>query len=132
MAHVSVTISGHQYRMACDDGQEHHLARLSHELDQRIAHLRTTFGEIGDMRLTVMAALIVGDELAEQRQRQRRLEDELAALQDARMVASDRGKATESAIAAAFNAAAERIERLAKTLDRGPHDGRGHSGAARG
>ena len=58
MAHVSVTISGRQYRMACDDGQEHHLARLSHELDQRIAHLRTTFGEIGDMRLTVMAALM--------------------------------------------------------------------------
>ena len=127
MAHVSVTISGRQYRMACDDGQEHHLARLSHELDQRIAHLRTTFGEIGDMRLTVMAALIVADELVEQGLRLRRVEDELAALQDARMVASDRAKATEAAIAAAFNSAAERIEKLARSLD-----GRSPPGAARG
>ena len=25
MAHVSVTINGRQYRMACEDGQENHL-----------------------------------------------------------------------------------------------------------
>ncbi len=117
MAQVSVTINGRQYRMACDDGQEDHLARLAHELDQRIARLRTDFGEIGDMRLTVMAALIVADELSEQAQRQRRLEDELMALQDARMVAADRTKATEAAIVAAFNSAAERIEKIAKTLN---------------
>src|ERR1019366_4519458 len=63
MAHVSVTINGRQYRMACDDGQEHHLAGLANDLDQRIAHLRTTFGEIGDTRLTVMAARTLGDQL---------------------------------------------------------------------
>jgi cell division protein ZapA len=132
MGQVSVSINNRQYRMACEDGQEEHLTRLAQDLDRRIAKLRSDFGEIGDMRLTVMAALIVGDELSEQGQRLRRAEDELAAQQDARMVASDRSKATESAIAAAFNAAAERIERLAKSLDRGPHDGRGQSGAVRG
>src|SRR5262249_55543732 len=119
MGQVSVSINGRQYRMACEDGQEGHLTRLAQELDQRIARLRTDFGEIGDMRLTVMAALIVADELSEQGQRLRRVEDELAALQDARMVASDRTKATESAIAAAFSAAAERIEKLARMLDQG-------------
>ncbi len=115
MAHVSVTISGRQYRMACDDGQEHHLARLSHELDQRIAHLRTTFGEIGDMRLTVMAALIVADELSEARQRMRRVEEELVGMQQARVAASDQSK-LQADVAAAFNAAAERIERVARLL----------------
>jgi cell division protein ZapA len=60
----------------------------------------------------------------------RRLEDEIAALQDARMVAADRAKATEHAIAAAFSSAAERIEKLARTLDgRAPP---GPAGAARG
>ena len=127
MGQVSVSINNRQYRMACEDGQEEHLTRLAQELDRRIAKLRSDFGEIGDMRLTVMAALIVGDELSEQGQRLRRAEDELAAQQDARMVASDRSKATESAIAAAFNAAAERIERLARALD-----SRGQPGAARG
>jgi cell division protein ZapA len=128
MGQVSVSINGRQYRMACEDGQENHLTRLAQELDQRITQLRTDFGEIGDMRLTVMAALIVADELTEQGQRLRRVEDELAALQDARMVASDRAKSTEAAIAAAFNSAAERIEKLAKTLDHGA----GQTGVARG
>ena len=131
MGQVSVSINNRQYRMACEDGQEEHLTRLALDLDRRIAKLRSDFGEIGDMRLTVMAALIVGDELSEQGQRLRRAEDELAALQDARMVASDRSKATEVALAAAFNAAADRIERLVKSLDRGPVD-RGQTGAARG
>jgi cell division protein ZapA len=130
MGQIVVSINGRNYRMACDDGQEEHLTQLAQDLDQRIAELRSDFGEIGDMRLTVMAALIVADELSEQRLQLRRIEDELAALQDARVAAADRAKATETAIAAAFNSAAERIENLAKALDgRGPP---GPAGAAHG
>jgi len=121
MATVTVSINGRNYRMACDDGQEEHLTRLAKDLDQRIEQLRRDFGEIGDMRLTVMAALTIADELSEQRGQLRRIEDELASLQDARAIAADRVKVTENAIAAAFNSAAERIEKLAKALDgRGP------------
>jgi len=116
MAHVSVTINGRQYRMACDDGQEHHLARLAHDLDQRIAHLRTTFGEIGDMRLTVMAALILADELSEAHKRMHRVEEDLSALQQARAVAADRSESADAELAAAFNSAAERIEEAARLL----------------
>ena len=116
MAHVSVTINGRQYRMACDDGQEHHLARLAHDLDQRIVNLRSTFGEIGDMRLTVMAALILIDELSEVRQRMHQIETEFAGLQHARTAASDRSKAVEADITAAFNSAAERIEKAVRLL----------------
>lgn len=116
MPHVSVTINGRQYRMACDDGQEHHLARLAHELDQRIARLRTSFGEIGDMRLTVMAALLISDELAEASQRMRRFEENLAEMQEARSRAADHSQQTNAAIIAALNAAAERIERVTAAL----------------
>jgi len=123
MAHVSVTINGRQYRMACDDGQENHLARLAYELDQRIARLRGEFGEIGDMRLTVMAALIVSDELAEMGQRLRRLEEELMALQEARKVSADRAEATQAALVAAFDAASARIEKVVKTLNQSPAGG---------
>lgn len=117
MPHVSVTINGRQYRMACDEGQEHHLARLAHELDQRIARLRTTFGEIGDMRLTVMAALLISDELAETSQRMRRFEENLAEMQEARTLAADHAQQTNDAIIAALNAAAERIERVTAALN---------------
>jgi cell division protein ZapA len=124
---VSVSINGRQYRMACDDGQEQHLAGLARDLDRRIAQLREDFGEIGDMRLTIMAALLIADEMSEQGQRLRRLEEDRTALQDARIVAGDRAKASEAAIAAAFNAAAERIEKLARALD-----GRGDPDRTRG
>jgi cell division protein ZapA len=119
MAHVSVTINGRQYRMACEDGQENHLIWLSGDLDRRIGQLRAQFGEIGDMRLTMMAALTVADELVEAGKRLRRLEEELAALQDARAVATERAQATQAAVAAALNSAAERIERVIKGLNRG-------------
>ena len=119
MAHVSVTINGRQYRMACEDGQENHLIWLSGDLDRRIGQLRAQFGEIGDMRLTMMAALTVADELVEAGKRLRRLEEEMAALQDARAGATERAQATQAAVAAALNSASERIERVIKGLNRG-------------
>jgi len=117
MSEVNVTINARQYRMACENGQEQHLLKLSQDLDQRIAQLRTSFGEVGDTRLTVMAALTVADELAEAGKTIRRLEEELAALRDARTIASDRTQATQVALVAAFNAAAARIEGLTKKLN---------------
>lgn len=117
MSQVSVTINGRQYRMACEDGQEGHLTRLAKELDQRIGQLRSSFGEIGDTRLTVMAALTIADELSELGVKMRRLEEELTALQDARVVSSDRAQATQAAIVAALNAASERIEGITRNLN---------------
>src|SRR5471032_2235032 len=110
MSQVNVTINGRQFRMACEDGQEGHLVSLARELDNRISGLRTKFGEIGDTRLTVMAAITVADELAEAALRITRLEEELAALQDARVATSDRTKAAQASVASALSAAAERIE----------------------
>lgn len=117
MAQVSVTINGRQFRMSCEDGQEDHLMNLARELDTRIGGLRAKFGEIGDTRLTVMAAITVADELTEAAIRVKRLEEELAALQDARVSASDRNKAAQASIAAALSAAAERIEGITKKLN---------------
>ena len=88
MSEVNVTINGRQFRMACEDGQEAHLMNLARDLDLRIGGLRSKFGEIGDTRLTVMAAITVADELAEAALRIKRLEEELTALQDARVTSS--------------------------------------------
>jgi len=117
MTQVSVTINGRQFRMACEDGQEDHLVNLARELDERIAALRSKFGEIGDTRLVVMAAITVADELAEAGLRIKRLEEEIAALQNAQVVTSDRNKAAQAAIASALSAAAERVESITKRLN---------------
>jgi len=103
--------------MACEDGQEGHLLELARELDGRISGLRAKFGEIGDTRLTVMAAITVADELAEAGLRVKRLEEELAALQDAGVAVSEHNKAAQASLAAALAAAAERIEDITKKLN---------------
>jgi cell division protein ZapA len=117
MSQVSVTINGRQFRMACEDGQEGHLMNLARDLDTRIEGLRKKFGEIGDTRLTVMAALTIADSLAETAARIKKLEDELAALQSARVEALNLDQAARAAITAALNAAAERIESITAKLN---------------
>jgi cell division protein ZapA len=117
MPQISVTINGRQFRMACENGEEARLTNLAADLDARIATLRVRFGEIGDTRLTVMAALAIADELSELKERLVRLEPELATLQEASVISADRAQATQAAVVAALNAAAERIEILTRRLN---------------
>jgi cell division protein ZapA len=105
MSEVNVTIAGRSYRMACEDGQEEHLRSLADLVDQRIADMRMRFGEIGDLRLTVMGAIVVADELAEARRRVAALESDVAALHG-----------EDDKRAAAIDAVAERIEAMARRL----------------
>ncbi len=125
MTQVTATIAGRQFRLACEDGQEEHLLALAKDLDQRIIDLRAKFGEIGDTRLTVMAALMIADELAETQRRIGVVEEDVAALQDARAVAADRAKAASSAVVHAFNSAAERIEGITRKLNQKVPNGNG-------
>jgi cell division protein ZapA len=118
MNHINVTINGRQYRMACEEGQEVRLLKLAESLESRVESLRGKFGEIGDQRLTVMAALTVCDELLDAGARIRKLEEELDNLRGIRHAAVDRARQTQSAVANALNAAAERIERTTQVLNR--------------
>ena len=118
MSHINVTINGRQYRMACEEGQETRLLRLAESLESRVESLRGKFGEIGDARLTVMAALTACDELLDANNRIRMLEEELDALRNVRVVAADRARATQIAVANALNSAAERIEKTTQILNR--------------
>jgi len=126
VAQLNVTINGRQFRMACEDGQEEHLVRLARDFNDRINTIRAQFGEVGDMRLTIMAALTMGDELSDAFAKIKRLEEEIAGLQDARLAAADRAQATEAAIVKAFGAAAERIEKVAKALNQPQGGGAGN------
>ena len=118
MNHINVTINGRQYRMACEDGQEQRLMSLADNFEARIGELRGKFGEIGDARLTVMAALMVADELLDANERIRALQAEVNSLGDVRVAAAERNRATQYAVSAALNAAAERIEKTTQVLNR--------------
>ena len=118
MSHINVTINGRQYRMACEAGQEVRLLKLAEQLESRIQSLRGKFGEIGDARLTVMAALTVCDELLDAGVQIKNLEQELESLRNVRVAANDRARETQAAVASALNAAAERIEKTTQVLNR--------------
>ena len=117
MAQVSVTINGKTFRMACDDGQEQHLIDLGDRLNGTIDELRGAFGEIGDQRLTVMAAITTMDRVVELERRVAALEAERASADGHASASAGRQAETEAALAARLVAAAETIERLSDTMN---------------
>jgi cell division protein ZapA len=116
MAEVTLLIAGRTYRMACDDGQEDHLTDLGQQIDTKISDMRASFGEIGDMRLTVMATIVVADELAEARRRIAALEADLDRLRNADENQLAANEAEQSEAAKALDGLAERLEILAADL----------------
>ncbi|MDP3409958.1 cell division protein ZapA [Bosea sp. (in: a-proteobacteria)] len=116
MPQVNVTIAGKAYRMACGEGEEPHLEGLARVYDGKIQEMRQAFGEIGDMRLHVMAALMVADEASELQRRVARLEADLALLKGDAGAADQRLGEIEERAAEALVGAAERIEGIARSL----------------
>ncbi|MCB1542527.1 MAG: cell division protein ZapA, partial [Rhodoblastus sp.] len=78
----------------------------------------TSFGEIGDQRLVVMAAITIADELAEARGRIDSLEEQIAALAEVSQDARQTRAARETHLAEALAGAAERLEKLAREMAR--------------
>lgn len=116
MAQVTVTIDGKAYRMACDEGQEEHLIDLSQRFDRYVIHLKDSFGEIGDQRLTVMAGIMVMDEFTELQKRVAGLESEIDTLRKTRDDALTKADKNDAALTGALGALAERMEVLSAKL----------------
>ena len=119
MAQVAVNIAGRLYRMACEDGQEPHLEQLARDFDAKIAEMKGAFGEIGDQRLTVMAALAMADDRSEAQRQTARLEAEVAGLRKTAEVSGEAEAEMTDAMAKALEDAAVRIERAARRIDVG-------------
>ncbi len=126
MAQVNVTISGKSYRMACDDGQEAHLISLGERLNGIIDQLRVRFGEIGDQRLTVMAAITMADQFSEAERRTVQLEAEVANLEEARAATATQDERTGAGVANAIETMAERLEAIAHRLNAGEYGANGN------
>jgi cell division protein ZapA len=119
MPQVALTIAGRTYRVACGEGEEPHLQELAHDVDAKIEVLKQSFGEIGDQRLTIMAALTFADDVSEARQKLLQLEAEIAELKlNSSDVASDRDALTIGLTGQLTDAAA-RIERATQVLNGG-------------
>ena len=116
MPQVLVNIGGRSYRLACNPGEEEHLAGLAKLVDGKIAEMQGAFRDIGDQRVVVMAALSIADELFEAKRKAEARAGEsseaLAMEVAARQAAQDRAAELEAAI----EEAAARVEALTETL----------------
>jgi cell division protein ZapA len=107
LGQVSITIRGRAYQIACDDGQEAHLARLGRYLDQRAEQLTAGGGTINDSLLLVMTALVVADELS----------DTLGELESIRTAGAQNARAeAENEAVLVLDQLTARIERIAARL----------------
>jgi cell division protein ZapA len=116
MPQVDLTINGHRYPVACDDGQEDRIRQLGRYIDAKVAGFLNQGGPggpAGEGRLLVMAALVIADELAEATEALRR---ERSRPGNAGAV-HDRDAATESVVAAGIESLAARIEAVAVRLE---------------
>lgn len=116
IAHVSVTIAGRAYRMACEAGDEARIAALAARVDERIGELASAFGAIDELRLTVMAAFSIADDLAAAERRIAERDAALAGLRDALAAEKAAAGAREAQFAEAIAAAAERVENITADL----------------
>ena len=117
MTEVTVTIDSKAYRMACEAGQEDHLHELAGKFDRYVGHLKGQFGEIGDLRLTVMAGIMVMDELTEVQRQLAGVESEIASLKKTRDTALARIDDTDTTLAKSIGEVTETLERIANKLE---------------
>lgn len=109
MATVTVDVNGRPYSVGCADGQEDRVRQLARQFDEHVRQIGRDVGQVGDLRLFLMAALLVSDELADIRgQLARALKDGGDAAAAAEPAEADYGPAIT-----AINGLAERIEKLA-------------------
>jgi cell division protein ZapA len=119
MPQIAVTIDGKTYRMACGEGEEDHLLGLGAGLDARVTELRGSFGEIGDLRLMVMAALMVADELDEAKNRLAAAEADVAELREREVQSAHGARAGDARLTEHLLGVSEIVERIAAKLETG-------------
>jgi cell division protein ZapA len=105
MATVTVEINGRPYAVGCADGQEERVRILAKQFDGHVRQVAGEVGHVGDIRLFLMAGLLLADEVHEAR-----LVDPAAAgAEPAPPTAND-------GVAEALNAVAARLEKIAQGL----------------
>ncbi len=105
MATVTVEINGRPYAVGCADGQEERVRILAKQFDANVRQVAADVGHVGDLRLFLMGALVLADELHEAR------------LQVGTAPATGQiAPPSDAGVAEALNAVAARIEKIAQGL----------------
>jgi cell division protein ZapA len=98
MAEVELNIAGRAYRIACRDGEEENLQTAARMVDQKSREALAGLGALSEARQLLFAALLLADQLIEKKGTQ--------------------PPGPDDALAEKAEAVANRLERLADTLER--------------
>lgn len=118
MATAVVTIAGRTYRMSCADGEESRLEALARSVEEKIDVMRAGFGDIGEQRIVVMAAIAIADEAADARERASLLQAETDALKADLASSRAAAKDFETRAIADLNHATRRIQQIGDDLQK--------------
>jgi len=114
MAKVSLNINGKQYALGCDDGEEERLNRFGQRLDSKVTELADQFGQIGDLRLMVMAGITLLDEIEDLRnERDANISETTRRLERESQAALTQAQSKETTAIDELNAAADALENMA-------------------
>lgn len=116
MAHVIVHVNGRPYTMQCPEGEEAHLKDLAELLDSEVQRVKTSVGNVGDIRMLVMAGLMVADRLSEAIQKIQSLEEQVNGLREAKTTAQIQALEMQASFGERLMVASQRLEALAQQL----------------
>lgn len=119
MGQVVITVNNRSFTMECADGEEDHLRELAALLDNQVKEIKAGVGEVGDIRLLVMAGLIIADQLSEAFDKVETLSAEIAGVHRTGSEAIEQSKEVERAAAERIEAAAERLEQISRLARQG-------------
>lgn len=109
MAEVTVKVNNKPYTVGCADGQEARVTELARIFDEHVEMVVSDIGSIGEVRLFLMASLLLIDEMEE-------LKIQLAEAQSVQARLSAGAFEIERKAAFAISDAAQRLEKLASGI----------------
>ena len=107
MGEVVVKVNGRDYPLSCTDGEEPRIRRLAQYVDGKVGEFAKGLGQAGELRLLLLAALVIADELS----------DAGEALQHERNRSPAPAIATADIAVSEINGLAERIEAIAAAIE---------------
>ncbi|MEM6375775.1 MAG: cell division protein ZapA [Pseudomonadota bacterium] len=78
MPEVEIRIGGKIFDVACQDGEEHYLQAAAKMLDEEASVLSAQIGQIPEMRMLLMAGLMLADKTAAIQDQLREMEGKMA------------------------------------------------------
>ena len=110
MAQVIVQVNGRNYTLQCEPGQEDHLRKLARMVDKEVAILRENVGAVGDLRLLLMASLVMADKLVEAGEKLAAMEKEI---KEVRRSTAGQERVRTQSLLQGVEEATRRLEKLA-------------------